>query len=320
MNELRRQLIVVMLIAAVAEVVLLRVALRLGPVVPAQVDVLPIFGVVEKLGVIALNVGVLAASLLIVMVALDALHHGPSRLLLAGILLGSVLVNLGLGPLVGLLPDGSPGLLHGTVTGAAILLTVLCSSQPRPVAIVLGLVALAQMLALAQGVAGTVARDPAGAFGARPIVAAEGVAVVAALLLPWLCRVKPRRGELAAGAIAGLAVTLGGAVQPWGLATVAIWTMAFSLFLPPILYGSALASIVVAGLALRREPGGAELAAGLALVWLAGLKLDVSSFALMGLAGLVIASGLGRAPILRANGDISWTSWRSLPAIRRPIA
>lgn len=320
MNGPHRQLMAVALVAAVAEVVLLRVALRLGPVLPTQVDVLPIFAVVERLGVVALNVGVLAAGLLIGLAALDALRSGGRRLLLACTLVGAVLVNLGLGPLVGLLPDGSPGLLHGVVTGAAILLTVVCSPQPRPVRIVLGLVALAQVLALAQAVAGNAARDLTGALSGRPIVAAEGVAVLAALLLPWLCRVRPRLGEMAIAAAAGLVVGVGGAVQPWGLATVAIWTMAFSLFLPPLLYGAGVMSVLVAALALRRQPGGGELATGLALVWLAGLKLDISSFALMGLAGLTIASGLARTPILRVSVGVSPPGWRIMTGITRPTA
>ena len=317
MNGLRRQLMAVTLVAAVAEVLLLRIALRLGPVLPTQADVLPIFAVVERLGVVALNVGVLAASLLIGVAALDALRSGPRKPFLAGTLLGAVLVNLGLGSLVWLLPGGVPGLLHGVVTGAAILLTIVCSPQPRPVGIVLGLVGLAQVLALAQTVAGNAAwSSPTGALGERSIVAAEVVAVISALLLPWLCRIRPRRGELAIGAAAGLIVAVGATVQPWGLATVAIWTMAFSLVLPPILYGTAVMSAIVAGLALRRQPGGVELASGLVLVWLAGLKLDISSFALMGLAGLTIASGLARAPVLRASVGVSLPSWRFTTGMR----
>ena len=319
MSALHGQLIVVALVAAVAEVVLLRVSLRLGPVLPTQMNVLPVFAVVEWLGVVALNVGVLAASLLIGVAALNALRSGPR--ILAVVLLGAVLVNLGLGPLVGLLPDGSPGLLHAVMTGAAVLLTVFCSSQPRRVAIVLGLVGLAQVLALAQAVTGNAAwSSPTGALGGRSIVAAEVVAVISALLLPWLCRVRPRRGDLAIGAAAGLIVAVGATVQPWGLATVAIWTMAFTLFLPPILYGAAVTSVLVAGLALRRQPGGVELAAGLVLVWLAGLKLDISSFALMALAGLTIASGLARTPVPGASVGVSLPGWRFVTGITRPTA
>ena len=148
----------------------------------------------------------------------------------------------------------------------------------------------------------------------------EVVAVVAALALPWLTRARPRSGEVLVGVAAGLGVTGAALVQPWGLATVAIWTMAFSLFLPPILYGAAVTSILVTGLALRRQPGGGELAAGLALVWLAGLKLDVSSYALMALAGLVIASRAAETLAIGAEVSVASPSRLSVAGLRRPIS
>jgi hypothetical protein len=292
MNALRGQLIVVVLVSAVAEVVLLRFALRLGPVLPTQVNVLPAFTVVEWLGVVALNAGVLAGGTLIGLVAWEALRSGPSRAPLAFTLIGAILVNLGLQPLVGVLRGGGlAGLLYGVVTGSAILLAVLGSSQPPVVRSVLGLVGLAQLLALGQAVSQNVNWfGGVGAVGGRPIVAAEIVAIVVALALPWLLQVRPRRGELLIGAAVGLGIAAAATVQPWGLATMAIWTIAFSLFLPPMLYGAAVMSVLVTVLALRHQPGGGELAVGLTLVCLAGLKLDVSSYALMSLTGLVIAS------------------------------
>jgi hypothetical protein len=316
MSALRGQLLVVVLVAAVAEVLLLRVALRLGPVLPTQANVLPVFAVVEWLGVVALNAGVLAGSALIGLAALDALRGGPGRAPLGMALLGAVVVNLGLPPLVGRLPAGSAGLAHGVVTGAAILLTVLGSSSSPRVRLMLGLVGLAQILALAS----TVTQNAdwvvgASASGVRPIVLAETVAVVAALALPWLLQIRPRRREVAIGAVAGLGIAVGAAIQPWGLATVAIWTMAFSLFLPPVLYGVAAMSVLVTALALRRQAGGRELAVGLALVWLAGLKLDVSSYALMALTGLVIAGRVAQPLPVTTGRDrtspIRWSVARS---------
>jgi hypothetical protein len=221
----------------------------------------------------------------------------------ASLLLGAITVNLGLPALVGVLPDGSVTLVHAAVTGAAILLTILSATQPTGLRIVLLLIGTAQVLALAQVATQTI--DLLGSavpFSGRPIVLSEVAAIVAALAMPWLAQVRPRPGEILVGGVAGLGVTAAAAAQPWGLATIAIWTMAFSLHLPLVLYGAAVMSIVVTALALRRAPGGGELAAGLALVWLAGLKLDVSAYALMALAGLVIASraalpgGCARAP------------------------
>jgi hypothetical protein len=112
-------------------------------------------------------------------------------------------------------------------------------------------------------------------------------------------------------------------VQPWGIATVAIWTLGFSLFLPPILYGAAAMSAVLTVPSLRRQPGGGALAAGLVLVWLAGLKLDISSFALMALAGLTIASGLAGPSAPETPDDVSAASlpgWQAMEGLRRRLA
>ncbi len=62
MTALRRQLVLAVLVALLIEVVLLRLALRLGPVLPSSLDVLPLFAVVERVGVVSLNVSVLAAA------------------------------------------------------------------------------------------------------------------------------------------------------------------------------------------------------------------------------------------------------------------
>jgi len=267
--------------AALAEAVLLRVALRLGPVLPTSIDVLPIFAVVEKLGLVALNVGVLAAALLLAITARDALRHGAGGALLALTLVGAVVVNLGLQPLVAAFTGGPVGLLHSAVTGAAVLALVLTAHQPPGVRVALALIGAAHGFALAQS---------AGPNGIREgSAAAEIAAVAAALVLPVACRIRPRMGEIVGASIVGLGVTAMGTLQPWGLATISIWTLAFSLFLPPVVYGAAAASVLATGLAVRRQPGGGELAIGLAVIWLAGLKLDVSTFALMALAGLIVA-------------------------------
>lgn len=318
MNGLRRQVIVVILIAAVVEVALLRVALRLGPVLPTQVDVLPIFAVVEKLGVVALNVGVLAAALLLAITAWDARQRGAGGLALTLTVVGAILANLGLQPMVAAFPGGPVGLLHGTVTGAAVLLIVLTSHQPSGVRLVLTLIGLAHGFALAQsaGLDGVWGRSAA-MVGWRPSVAAETTAVAAALALPWACRIRPRAPEVVGALAAGLAMTAMCTLQPWGLATISIWTLAFSLFLPPVVYGAAVASVVATGLALRRQPGGTELAIGLAVIWLAGLKLDVSTFALMALAGLTIASDPEERLTTSADDAAPVKRWRPTGGLAR---
>lgn len=322
MTALRAKLIVVVLIAAIAEVLLLRIALRLGPVLPAQGDVLWVFAVIERVGVVALNVGVLAGSLLIGLVAVDALRAGWGGIPLALALLGAVMVNLSLQPLVSALPAGTPAMLHGLVTGAAVLLTVMSASQTARLRVTLALVGTTQVLALAQAMSLSIGLTAdTTAFSVRPLVLAEVGAVVSALALPYLLRVRPRRGEVVLGVLVGVLVTIAATVQPWGLATIGIWTMAFSLFLPPILYGAAIASVIVTILSLRREPGGAEIISGLALIVLAGLKLDVSAYAVMALTGLLVVSRAGRSSLNGAEKRVPSPSWLDVAVVaKRPIA
>ncbi|MCC6176706.1 MAG: hypothetical protein IT305_15465, partial [Chloroflexi bacterium] len=238
MITLRAKLVVVVLIAALAEVALLRIALRLGPVLPAHGDVLWVFAGIERVGVVALNVGVLAGSLLIGLVAVDALRVGWGGIPLALALIGAVTVNLGLQQLVSVLPAGTPAMLHSLVTGAAVLLTVMRASPTARLRVALALIGTTQVLTLVQTMSlSTDLRAGALSLSVPPLVLAEIGAVISALALPHFLRARPRRGEIVLGVLVGLLVTVAATVQPWGLATIGIWTMAFSLFLPPILYG-----------------------------------------------------------------------------------
>lgn len=320
MIALRGKLVVVVLIAALAEVALLRFALRLGPALPAQGDVLWVFAVIERGGVVALNAGVLAGSLLIGLVAIDQFRAGWRGATLALALLGAMIVNLGLQLLVSTIPDGSAGLLHGVVTGAAVLMVVMRAPQTRRLRVALALVGATQVLAIAQGMPlSTNLTTGISTFSVRPLVLAEVGAVISALALPYLLQARPHLGEIAFGVLVGLLVTVAAAVQPWGLATIGIWTMAFSLFLPPMLYGAAIASVIVTLLSLRREPGGAETISGLVLISLAGLKLDVSAYAVMALTGLLVLSRAGQFSLIGGEARVSSPSWLAVAGVRRLI-
>jgi len=322
MITLRAKLVVVVLMAALAEVALLRIALRLGPVLPAQGDVLWVFAGIERVGVVALNVGVLAGSLLIGLVAVDALRVGWGGIPLALALIGAVIVNLGLQQLVSALPAGTPAMLHSLVTGAAVLLTVMRASPTARLRVALALIGSTQVLTLVQTMSlSTDLIAGALSLSVRPLVLAEIGAVISALALPHLLRARPRRGEIVLGVLVGLLVTVAATVQPWGLATIGIWTMAFSLFLPPILYGAAIASVTVTMLLLRREPDGAEIISGLALILLAGLKLDVSTYAIMALTGLLVVSRAGRLSFIGTQTLVSSPGWLDAAGdVKRPAA
>lgn len=275
-HQLFRPLLVVAVVAAVSEALLLRIGLRLGPAIPSGVNALPAFAVVEWVGVLALNLGVLAACGLLLLTAAALRHRGPVGQIAALALVIAAVINLGMSLLVVALQGDALRSLHGVATGLAVLMVLAVMPGPPSRRAALGLVGLTQLLTLGPG--------------SQPL--AELGAVVAAVAAPWLLAARPSRRDLLVGVVAGLLVTIAAAAQPWGIATVAIWTLGFTMYLPPVLYGAAVASVVVAGPGLRRQPGGGALAAGLLLIWLAGLKLDISAFAVQAVAGLSLASGL----------------------------
>ncbi|MCC7372291.1 MAG: hypothetical protein IT306_28005 [Chloroflexi bacterium] len=287
MSALRRQLVLAVLVALLTEVVLLRLALRLGPVLPTGVDLLPLFAIVERVGVIALNVSVLAAAALLALAAGEALRATQSTRWLLGLALaGVVAANLGLSVLLAVLSTDDLASLHALLTGlgvAAILGAYVWRTQLGGPLVLAG---AAQVLAVIP--AASAAR--LSAYGLPPSALTELLAVLAALALPWAGRIRPTRTEAALGLAAGGLLTLGTSIQPWGMATVAIWTLGFSLYLPPLLYGAALASVVVTLLAGRRLGWDADILVGLTMLGLAGLKLDVSSAALVSVAGLLLVA------------------------------
>lgn len=284
-SALRRHLIVAVVLAVIAEVVLLRLALRLGPVLPTGVNLLPLFAVVERVGVIALNVSVLAAAALLSLAAVEAVRAGPARWLLALALVSALVVNLGLPLLAATLPSDGLTSLHALLTGCGVVLIVGTFAPRALVGWSVVLAGAAQMMALVPAADAVWMTG----HGLPPSALSETFAVLAALLLPWASHVRPSRTEVVAGLTVGGLLTLTASLQPWGLATVAIWTLGFSLFLPPLAYGAALASVVMTMLAARRLGWSADVLVGLTLLALAGLKLDVSSSALVSLAGLLLA-------------------------------
>lgn len=304
-------LLAVLFGSAVVEFALLRVFIRLGPVLPGGEALLPVYRAAEGLGLVALNLGTLAAAALVA-VAAAGLDWARPRQALAGVaLLAGALVNLGLGGLLALAPGPAVVVAQaGGTLGAAALLLAAQGAPPRT-RLALGLVASALGLglyySLAQGAAGLGLALPGG--GLAPFLA-EACALAAALALPWGLRPRPTRVDLGVGlglALAWLGFDL---ARHWIAAAMAMWTLSFSLFLPGPLYALGLGSATAGLLALRRQAGPAP-AAGLLLVFLAGLRLDFSYFALLALAGLAahaaalaspLPAGAGRGVRLHAGG------------------
>jgi hypothetical protein len=128
--------------------------------------------------------------------------------------------------------------------------------------------------------------------------AAEAAAVGTALVLPWALRPPWHRRHLLLGGLLGLGLVAALAVRPWVVATMAMWTVAFSLFLPGALHAAALASVAATTWALLEgSPAARRTGLGLLLVGLAGLRLDFTYAALLTLAGtLVLMTAIVRWP------------------------
>lgn len=298
-------LVKVLLIAVVLEFILLRFFLRLGPVLPGEDVLLPYYLAVQAAGKLAFNVALLSAAGLTVLVATrfvraDRRPAGAGAIdwLLAGALLAAVLVNLMLGLLERAVAGPPVALLQAALTLGAVGLVgargIVRAERGR---LTLLLIVVAQASALGDGLiqplAGLVAGLPG--VGAMPFLA-ETLALGAALALPWSFGLRLRRSEIAIGLTAAVLFLGFHAARPWIAATATMWTVTFTLFLPGVLYAAGVATCLSGLLALRRAPGGDSIAAGLVMVLSAGLKLDFSYFALLSIAGLVVATGLATDP------------------------
>lgn len=277
--------------SALTEFLLLRLFLRMGMVLPGHETLLPLYRFVETLGLVALNLAVLAAAGLIALIASTRTWRRLGDALAGLALIGALLTNLGLGLLVAVAPPPWVVLLQGSTTVAAVVGVTVRRGGHAPGRAGLGLIATVELLALwhvlAQGASQLGVPLPGRGIS---LFLAEGLAVAAALVLPWSFRLRPRQWHLVFGVALGLFFLAVYGARPWMVATISMWTVSFSLFLPGFLYAAALASAGVTLLALRRQRGSPEVAPGLLLVALAGLKLDFSYFALLALAGLLTLS------------------------------
>jgi hypothetical protein len=243
-------LLTVLVWAVVAEFLALRTFLRLGSVLPDREALLPLYRAVEVGGLAAMNLAALTAAALTALLTVLVLAPGG--------------------------PQVAPRAAAPAPFGRQLL---------GP-----GLVVAALAVAVYAGVAQ--------AFGARThelpgassaYLAAEALAVGAALALPWCYRPAWRKRHLAVGGAVGLVLAMALLTRPWVVATIAMWTVGFSLFLPGALYAAALASAAATTWALLDGDSSSRMSGcGLLLVGLAGLKLDFTYTALLALAGVVV--------------------------------
>ncbi len=251
-------------VAALVEFGLLRVVLRLGPVLPWTPAAKALFDGVVLAGTAALNAAAILGAIAVALWVFKEADFGPRRWAVA--LTGTSLVVGSFIPLAELAGAWAAGLA---------LVALLGGFEARS----------------------RVALLPATAYGAVAvywIIGAEtgtglwvGLAEAAAVGLGFwfFFRNLPLRSlrRLAGGLLAGLALTATLYLAGWLVKAVGIWTVGISFFLPAPFYGLALAGLLWQLLADRQDVRGV----GLLLLVLGGLRVDVSYFALLSLTGLL---------------------------------
>jgi hypothetical protein len=290
----------VLVVAAAAEFALLRVVLRVGPVVPRNEATEIFFGAVTLAGTAALN----AATILSVLaVALWLRQRGPRQWGLPDIVVGATVALLAVGSLVQ--PDSLIGLAWST--GLALAAFLLGYKRRAGLAFLPGLAYGTAVLSRVSGL------WPGTGFWmgvAEAAVVAFGLALFATNLRHrhWL--------QLAAGLLPGFGLVAGLSLTGWMVKAVGIWALGISFYLPAPFYGLALAGFIWHVLAYTRGTG----RAGLLLMGLAGLRTDFSYLALLSLTGLLAWTGRpfgpegGWAGAQASSGRAEWATERRGPS------
>lgn len=291
MSALLRPLAVALATMALAEFVLLRVLLRMGPLLPAGETVTGILSWAYRAGLWSLNLaGVLAVATL-ALLALNAARERRLAAVASGAAAAAAALLLLAGWALALAGGGSGAVLVTQVVGlpAALALATVASGwrgwRRGWLWLVYGvyLAASAHYLARLAGAAeGT----------GTSLALAEALAAAAALSAPWALGVgwQPRAAALAA--LAAVLYTGFMLSQPSIAAFFAIWDMGFGSAIPGALRGLALAGLAYAVVAGLARPGLRLAALGLGLVTLGGLRLDYTYFGLLAAAGfLLLAAG-----------------------------
>jgi hypothetical protein len=302
--------------AALVEFLVLRTFLRMGPLLPTGEALLPIYWAIQTAGIAAMNLAVLCAAALAATVAVRLLTGAgisvpgtrPSRaadVLLALLILAAVAANLALGGLQETGTLAGAAVVQSAVSAAALLAIAAVSlrrastglqwsRQRLPLMLIVGAQSLALYHVFSEAVVDWAWTLPGREWA---LIAAEALAVGAALSLPWSYRPPFGRRHLLAGLLLGLALLAVLAARPWTFTTISMWTVAFSFSLPGVIYVAALAAAAATVWALYGAGVASRTAAlGLLLVAVAGLKLEFTYLTLLALAGVLILSQIGARP------------------------
>ncbi len=291
-NRLASALVVV----ALVEFLLLRLLIRLGPMLPARAEVAGLAQGAVFAGTAALNLAVILAIAGLFLVAALTPHR-----LLAGWVALTALAALALK-----LAPGADVLFivySGLALAAMVMVLVVAAARSVTGPDLTGLKDLSGLSFLLAGcfLAATV-------LGAYPVVAAsaarldwalpvapfapfagEALAVVVALLTWAAYRPRWSRSAVVVATVLTALFLALALVRPWLVSTLAMWTVTFSLFLPFPVYALALGLFVYGVAALAQgDLDQRRQAYGLVLIALAGLKWDYSYLSLLSILGFML--------------------------------
>ena len=296
-----------LLVCAIAEFVLLRILLRLGPILPEDALTTTVLAGASQAGLLSLNLAVVAG--MAFMVALWISLHGSAgevapRLVRPAltVALAAALAGLVL-PYVSKGAWGAVALTFQSVMSLLALFLLSAGLLSRRAMLPMAVALLALYSAAFYhylGRASAALGSPLPGAGVSLLVAEVMTAFLApALLLAIAPKRKVR--ALAAGAIAAI-VYLGVALRmPWAASALAIWDFGFTSALPPYWYAVALGVLVYAIVTLIGSKQWAPAGAGLALMALGGLRVDYGYYTLLIMCGALLVT----STLLRSSADES---------------
>jgi hypothetical protein len=301
MLSLAHRMSIPLALAALAEVVFLRLLMRTGAFLPRAEHYTGVYQSLMLIGVAAANLASILALAVIAALGVLAWQRGGRARLAALAALAATVTHLWLA----LVPSSSP--VAGVITLALMALTMVGAflatdldwRAKAGMAIILAayLATLYHAIVQPARALGWPLSGGMEAFLAAEVLAVLGVGGVLALVRPPY-----HRGAAIAGVVVGLLILAARALMPWTMGTATIWTVSFSLFLPAPVYGLVAGLVIYVLVAHIRAAGRlTPLACGLMLIFAGGLKVDHGYFALLALAGFLItvsaaASALSQRP------------------------
>ncbi|MCX6023486.1 MAG: hypothetical protein NTZ05_17495 [Chloroflexi bacterium] len=286
-----------LLAAVLTEAAALRIALRFGQALPPDERLGQTFRLVTTVGIVAQNLAVILGAAILLDLGWRQVRQPEAGRRFAGLLLlaaGAATAALTFG-------GASPALAAGAALLSFGAMAAAVTTAPKDL-LDRGRRAWAALAALAYGMLyAHYLAQAAGSFGAAvsgaaaAYFAAEGVAVLAALALIPLLRPRWRAGRALAAAALPALLLYGLWQRAWTVASLSVWTFGFTLFLPGPLYALALGVFLYTLRSLAQgNAAGRRFALGLALLGLAGLKVDYSYFNLLALLAMCMLTGVGQ--------------------------